>query len=168
MLFRSLNLAKVPKGVDIARTIACDEWVISRRLADIMISQELTGYTLQPVEHRGARRAEHSWFQLLVTGSAGPTVPPTKFGKDLFHDDPEGEFVCAEHSLSGLKLVSELYIHRDNLDPMDICKTANRHGIRSGVLVPVPMLVVSPRFYHILRSNKIKGYAVEIAHVLDD
>lgn len=46
-----LDLRRVPKKKDIARTIA-DEWIVSERLADIMAKAGLTGYELHPVKQR--------------------------------------------------------------------------------------------------------------------
>ena len=46
-----LDLRKVPKGKDIARTIA-DEWIVSQRLAEIMIDHGLTGFEFRPVRHK--------------------------------------------------------------------------------------------------------------------
>jgi hypothetical protein len=39
-------------------------------------------------------------------------------------------------------------------------------GIRMGLLVPAPLLLVSPRLWHLLRTEKIKGYRVEVAHLV--
>src|SRR5207249_238342 len=46
-----LDLRKVPRGRDIARTIA-DEWVISQRLAQILVEAQITGLELRPVVHK--------------------------------------------------------------------------------------------------------------------
>lgn len=167
-----LNLRKVPKGVELAFTIARSEWIVSQRLAELMTRQSvasqdrLTGFRLEPVEHRGARPPEQKWYQLIVTGSAGHTVPPTRFGIDYLRGDPEGRFVCSEHNLSGLNLASEVYLDRRSVEDVDLAITTDREGMFGGVLMPTPVLVASPRFYRMLRTNGIQGYRVEVAHLV--
>jgi|HubBroStandDraft_6_1064221.scaffolds.fasta_scaffold13759_5 hypothetical protein len=46
-----LDLRKLPKGKDIASTIA-GEWVVSQHLAELMIDAGLTGFDLRRVRHR--------------------------------------------------------------------------------------------------------------------
>ena len=46
-----LDLRKIPKNKDIARTIA-DEWVISQRLAQLLLEHQITGFELRPVCHK--------------------------------------------------------------------------------------------------------------------
>lgn len=46
-----LDLHKIPKGKDIARTIA-DEWIVSQHLAELLIDQHTTGFELRPVHHK--------------------------------------------------------------------------------------------------------------------
>lgn len=166
-----LNLRRVPKRVDFAFTIARYEWIVSQRLADLMLrsrvanEDRLTGFRLEAIEHRGRRPPEQPWYQLIVTGSAGQTVPPTHFGIDYLQDDIEGKFVCAEHGASGLNLSSEVYLDRRSIESVDLAVTRNREGILSGVLMPSPILIISPRFYRLLRASDIRGYRVEVAHL---
>jgi hypothetical protein len=47
-----LDLRKVPKRLDIARTIA-DEWIISERLAGLLRDAGVTGIDLRTVRHKG-------------------------------------------------------------------------------------------------------------------
>jgi hypothetical protein len=46
-----LDLRKAPKRKDMACTIA-DEWIVSQRLAEIMLDAGLTGFELRPVRHK--------------------------------------------------------------------------------------------------------------------
>ena len=50
----SLNLRKAPRSKDISRTIARDEWIVSQRLAEVLVDAGLTGLELRPVRHLGA------------------------------------------------------------------------------------------------------------------
>jgi hypothetical protein len=47
----SLDLRKVPKGADFARTIA-GEWIVSQRLADLIHDRDITGCEIRPIEFR--------------------------------------------------------------------------------------------------------------------
>ncbi len=49
--FLRLDLSRMPKGVDIARSIS-DEWVVSQRLAETLLQANITGIELSPVQHR--------------------------------------------------------------------------------------------------------------------
>jgi len=45
-----LNLRKIPKTKDLARTIA-DEWVVSQRLVNALVDANISGVEFQPVRH---------------------------------------------------------------------------------------------------------------------
>jgi hypothetical protein len=51
--FLRLDLRRLPKRADIARSIA-DEWVVSQRLAEVLLDNRLSGFELLPVLHRGS------------------------------------------------------------------------------------------------------------------
>ena len=224
-----LDLRKVPKGKDIARTIA-DEWIVSQRLAEILLDAGMTGFELRPVRHRARyedepvdltkvpsgrellRRAEEAgigygnwefyvwlnrpgqielgerarqehaellarraarwpkpmpvWYQLVVTSTPVPAVPPTCFGVNPFDEDPEGHYRCPLGHVSGLNLLSEVWVPREAWDGSDIVCTKNLVGIRRGLLVPVPLLLISPRLWRLLEAKQVKGYKVEVAHLV--
>lgn len=47
-----LDLRRVPKNKDIARTITAGEWIVSERLARLFVDASLTGFELGPVRHK--------------------------------------------------------------------------------------------------------------------
>jgi hypothetical protein len=47
-----LDLRKLPRGKNIARTIA-DEWIVSQRLTEILMFAQIRGLEFRPVRHRG-------------------------------------------------------------------------------------------------------------------
>lgn len=223
-----LDLRKVPRKKDIARTIA-DEWIVSQRLAEVLLRERATGFELHPVRHRGfykddsidpraypagrelIRRAaswgisydswaywvwvnlppqrelllrldeEHEatmrrrdarrprraplWYQLIVTSSPLPTLPPTQFGVDIFDEDAEGRYRCPLGHVAGLNLLSELWVDRGTWSRSDVSCTKELVGDRRGLLVPAPLLLISQRLRRLLESNGIKGYNVEVAHL---
>jgi hypothetical protein len=162
-----LDLSLAPVGLDIVRTIALNECVVSERLVEVMQRCGITGYQVQPVEHEGIDEPKGRWFQLIVTGKVGHTVEPTHFGISYFDEDTQGTYVCQEHMLSGLHILSEAFIKRQNIENVDMALTSNRTGIRSGVLMPTPLILVSPRFYQLVGENNILGCKVEIARIVD-
>lgn len=225
-----LDLRKAPKTRDIARTIARDEWVVSQRLAELMVDAKLTGFDLAPVRHKAryqddpvdikrvptgkklyemARRqgipddrwefdvwvhrpeqaalldrawTEHAellaararknwkpppvWYQLVVTSNPVPMVPPTRTGVDPFDEDPGGEYRCPYGHVIGLNLLSEVSVSREVYDGCDVVRTSNLIGHRRGLLMPSPRLLISPRFYKLLKTEKIRGYQTEIGHLV--
>lgn len=225
-----LDLRRVPRGKDIARTIA-DEWIVSQRLAEYLLDAKLTGFQLRPVRHKAryeddaiklvnypsgrkllekaravgashptwkfyvwANRPEQdelwkmvwkehadtmqkkgasrprgqlpTWYQIVVTSRPVSTVTPTLFGNDPFDEDPEGKYCCSLGHVSGLNLLSEVWVKRAVWDGSDIVYTKDLVGTRRGLLVPRPMLLISPRFRRMLVEKDIKGYKVEVAHLI--
>ena len=62
-----LDLRKMPKNKDIARTIA-DEWVISQRLAQLFLEHQITGFELRPVRHKAYYMGDSVDPRQLETG----------------------------------------------------------------------------------------------------
>jgi hypothetical protein len=223
-----LDLRKVPKSKEIAQTIA-DEWIVSQRLAELLIDSGMTGFELRSTRHKAhyrdapidpyltptgreimhlakeagfkttdwdfyvwlnrpeqrhllereseefiqlmERRNLHRsklmpvWYQLIITSEPIQTIPPTLFGNNPFDEDPEGEYRCPLGHVSGLNLLSEIWVSKDSWDGSDIVRTQDLVGIRRGVLVPRPLLLISSRMWQLLTMEKIKGYKIEIAHL---
>ncbi len=220
-----LDLRKVPKNKDIACTIA-DEWIVSQRLAELMIDAKISGFELRPVRHKAryqndavdfrrypagqelTRQAEaiglvygtweyyvwlnrpdqeelsdrvfqeHAeamhkvpqkplpkWYQLVVVSNPVPMVALTQCGTEPFEENLEGQYRCPLGHVAGLNLLSEVWGQRDAWDGSDINITREMIGTRRGVLVPTSLLLISQRFYQLLRTENIKGYKVEVAHL---
>ncbi|MFB3897886.1 MAG: hypothetical protein ACE14V_16470 [bacterium] len=163
-----LDLQKIPKKKDIARTIA-NEKIISDHLALLFKENQITGYELRQVHHYTNKlRNPPLWHQLIVTGNAGVTVTPTMLGDDLITEGPISH-VCPkgpEGHVTGLNLLSEVYISKGAWDGQDFTATSNLIGYRLGVLAPTPMILITPKVYRLLKEHDIKGYRVEIAHLV--
>ncbi len=223
-----LDLRRAPKSKHIARTIA-DEWIVSQRLAELLVDARMTGFELRRVRHKAryqddpvdlsktpsgrqilrlaaetgvphptwdfwvwlnrpeqrelADRAdlEHAerleqrdrrrprpipaWYQLVVASPAVPTVAPTRFGIDPFDEDVDGHHRCPFGHVSGLNQLSELWVSRGAWDGSDVVMTKDMVGTRRGLLVPTPMLLISPRLRQLLRAEGIKGYKLDVAHL---
>jgi len=159
-----LDLRAVPRGIDIARTIA-DEWIVSERLGKLMREKAMTGCDLRSVYEAHSDNESPSWYQLLVTGHAGETISPTKFGISYFNEDVDGKYRHPEHKVSGLNVLSEVYLRRSDWDGQDMALTADLYGHLPAAF-PVSMIIISSRLYRLLRTEKIKDYEVEVAHLL--
>jgi hypothetical protein len=162
-----LDLSLASSGVDIVRTIAMNEIIVSERFMDLLRQNCLSGFHLNEVEHVGTNKPKGRWYQLNVTGRAGPTVEPTHFGINYFEEDAEGTYVCREHMLSGLHILSEAFVSRKNIEAADMTATSNRTGLRSGVLMPTSLILVSPRCVNFITDNNIQGCKMEVAHVVN-
>lgn len=125
--------------------------------------QEHVALMNRKVKRRG--KPPPLWYQLIVTSRRVPTVPPTKFGINPFDDDPEEAHVCPHGHVSGLNLLSEVSVARDEYEGADVICTQNMVGTRRGVLVPRALLLISPRFFNVLREHKINGYQADVAYL---
>jgi hypothetical protein len=224
-----LDLRKAPKKKDFARTIA-DEWIISQRLAEILVDNKITGFELRQVQHKARYQddpydlkvvptgrkilnlaeaagisqsswefyvwlnrpeldemiqhavEEHAfllergdikkrlrlpvWYQLVITSQPLPTKSPTRFGIHPFDQDIEGRFRCPLGHVNGQSLLSEVSVSSLYWDGSDINITDDMVGIRRGFLVPKPLLLISNRLWQVLEENDVKGYRVDVAHLV--
>lgn len=158
------------KHTGIAKTIA-DEMIVSHIASDLMQEEGISGAELRPVRGCGEKaKVTPLWKQLMVTGKAGRTTPPTAIGLKPFrqtHIDTDGRnYRCPRGHVSGLNVLSEVYLKREEWDGSDIAATEDMFGVRIGVLVPAPLLLITPRFYRLLKENNVKGFKVEVAHLV--
>ena len=143
--------------------------LISERLVQLLSDRGVTGCTSRKIWQRGdfGRQEIPEWRQLVVTAETGPLAEGTVLGRDIFHPDPQGGRLCAgcgltrEHSIQ-----SELYLPRESWDGSDVAVTRDRIGDGMAVGLPARLLVISARFYRLLLQHKIKGYTIEVAHLV--
>jgi len=156
------------KKKDFLVTITAEEWIVSARLAKVLRQYASHYCTLEAV-HDLRGNSIDGWFQLKVNSVFGLAVPPTKFGLDYFHpEDTKGEYVCPQHCLAGLNLISELYV-KPQVQPDQwptFSMTKNRVGRKAGWIVPAPLLLVTRRLADALVENKIRGFGLDVAHVV--
>jgi hypothetical protein len=62
-----LDFRRIPRKKDIARTIA-DEWIVSQRLAELMVDAKLSGFELRPAKHRARFREDSVLLESLTAG----------------------------------------------------------------------------------------------------
>lgn len=162
-----LDLGKVPKGKDFAQSIARDEWIVSERLVSLIREHGMTGASFEPVKSAKKRRAGSPvWYRLTVTAPPIEVRAPTRFGIDPFDADDEGRYRCPLGHTVGLNILSELSIGRGSWGGADIAVTRQYVGSRQGVLVPSPLIVISPRLRQLLIEHDIKGFKTEVAYLV--
>jgi hypothetical protein len=159
-----LNLRKAPRGKDICRTIA-DEWILSDRFATLLSEMQATRFELRPVHHLLQVPPSTSWHQLTFTASALNVVPPTVTGNRPSDLDPAGKYRCPLGHVIGLNPLSEVHVSRNDWEGTDFAITRQYVGVRRGLLVPSPFILVSPRVRRAIVDTHVKGCRLEIAHL---
>jgi hypothetical protein len=161
-----LDVKRIPKGKDFAKTIA-GEIVISRRVSDLFLHHGVTGVAFHPIRSKGAKSLELSaWSQLVVQSADAEVVAPTRAGNDPFDDDPTGESRCPEGDLIGLNLLSEVFISADSRGEADVVASRQFTGVRRGSLRPQQVILISPKLWRLIDSEKLKGCEIEVAHLV--
>lgn len=161
-----LDVNKIPKGKDVARTIA-GEIVISRRASDLLVQHGIVGAEPHPVRTKGATSPVcPNWSQLVVQSTEANIVAPTRAGNDPFDEDPNNKFRCPKGHVIGLNVLSEISISSGSFGEFDIVASRQFLGMRRGVLRPERELLISPRLWRLIDSEKLKGCKVEVAHVV--
>lgn len=160
-----LNTRRIPKGKDIAQTVA-GEIVVSPRLVQACGEQGLQGADFRPVRHAGRRGSEPSeWSQLVISSKPLKLSARTVTGNHPFNLDEENRHRCPKGHVAGLNQISELYVHRKSWDGSDWGHTDKLFGMRQGELRPEPRLLVSQKLRRVLVEMKAKGLTWEIAHL---
>jgi len=161
-----LDLKCVPKGADLARTIA-NEIIVSTRLVEAMQARGITGAEFRPVRQSGKKGAVSSgWHQLAVVSPPVDVVAPTVTGNDPFDLDEQDECRCPLGHIAGLNLLSELHIARKSHDGSDWACTRQLFSMRMGLIRPHPLLLISPKLRALFVELKVKRLLIEVAHPL--
>lgn len=160
-----LRTGRIPRGIDIARSIA-GEIVVSERFAGWLATEGLTGTDLRPVDAVGKPRSSGSnWYQLVPERAEVEVAAPSAFGVDPFAAPESDASRCPEGHVLGLRRLTELSATESSLSPVDVQATRAAVGHRLGELRPERMLIFSRRFFESFRRSGLKGLAFEVVHV---
>lgn len=66
----------------------------------------------------------------------------------------------------GLNLLSELSVQRASYTGSDLTCTRQKVGLRSGVLRPAPLVLVSPKLRELLVELEVKRLNIEVAQLV--
>ena len=161
-----LDLRRAPRGKDICGTIAWVEWVVSEKFASTYRGERLTGATLRRVTHfQNPLKSSREWHQLWISGRAGKLSTQTKLGKDPFVPDEVG-WQCPRGHAIVASFLSEVYLHREQWDGSDFAVTDSLFGQGRNLLRPTPLIINSQRAYRAMEEAGIKGFSVEVAHLI--
>lgn len=161
-----LDLRRVPQHKDILETIAWVEWVVSSKFVRTFTDNKLTGAEFRPIfEFKNPTQRSRDWHQLRVTGNAGELAEGTKLGRDPFSPSQLSWRCPLGHSLV-TEFLSEIYLHRNAWDGSDIAVTSALFGQGRNLLRPTPLIIISQRTYRALQEAGIKGFSVEVAHLI--
>lgn len=160
-----LDLKRIPKSKDIAKTIA-GEIVVSRRVVKIFERYRISGVKIKPVRLNTRSSAESKdWFQLTVQSTDAEIVPPTRIGIDPFNDDRCGESRCTRGDLLGLNLLSQVTIQSATRRNDDFIASRHFIGARRGLLRPERLIFASPNVRNLVASEKVRGCELEVARL---
>jgi hypothetical protein len=159
-----LDGRRMPKGPDIARTIA-DEIVVSSKLREVLQQASLSGAAFGSVALVDRRREiSADCYQLQVHGPSLELDRSTIVGEGPFGEEGYGR--CPRGDLVGLNLISEVSVRRDSLSGADMSATAQFVGTHRGLLRPRRLLLLSPRARQAILEAGLKGLVVEVAHLV--
>jgi hypothetical protein len=162
-----LDTRRIPAKADLAFTIARDEFVVSGRLAKLIVSEGLSGARLRPVKSLVPPRAGNpEWFQPTVDSEPLVTTDATKYGNSLLVE-PE-KTTCPPGHVVGMRVFTELFVDCTSWKGADWVQTRDLIGTRRGLLAPYHLLVVSQRCWRLLRAGGFRGFAAEVVHVASD
>lgn len=153
---------------DLATTIG-NEIVVSKRFVEVMKANDIKGITFGPV-YIGQRKSEDC-FQLMVEGEKLELSEQTKFGVnpyDFSESSKTEVFKCPKGDNLGLNILSEAYVkEKASLSTTDFFISRQTYGMKSGYLNPAHLLFCSPKLYHVIKDNGLKGFNFEVAHVVE-
>ncbi|MBR1667618.1 MAG: hypothetical protein IJ693_04975 [Bacteroidaceae bacterium] len=154
---------------DVATTIG-NEIVVSKRFVEVMKENCVKGMTFGPV-YWGKNLAEDC-YQLMTKGEVLEISEQTKFGINPYDfSEKEGTevFKCPQGDNLGLNILSEVYVKENaSLFTTDFFISKQTCGMKSGYLNPTHLLFCSPRLYHVIKDNGLKGFDFEVAHVVEN
>lgn len=162
----NLDLRRVPQHKDISETIAWVEWVVSSKFLQAFTENKLTGAEFRPIfEFKNPIKRSKEWHQLWVTGKAGKLAERTILRRDPFSPS-QVEWCCPLGHSVVAEILTEIYLRREAWDGSDIAITSNLFGQGRNLLRPAPLIVISQRLYRVLVSANLKGFSVEVAHLV--
>jgi hypothetical protein len=161
-----LDLRRVPQHKDVSETIAWVERVVSSNFVRTFTENKLTGAEFRPIfEFKNPTKQSKDWHQLRVTGKAGELAESTRLGRDPFSPSQISWRCPLGHSVV-TEFLSEIYLQRSTWDGSDITVTEALFGQGRNLLRPTPLIIISQRMYHALQKAGLKGFSVEVAHLV--
>ena len=127
------------------------EVIISRSLLDALDTQGIRDIPTGLVFSRSNELAD--WRQLLTGEGDLEIGSDTVAGNGPFDREVDWRYTCPGGCVAGLNLLSELTLAGRGLNGRDLGFTRVLFGVRRGVLVPKPVIVISPEFRAVLMAG---------------
>ena len=157
-----LRVSHIPRGVHLARTIG-DEVVLSVELLTYLEGKGASIQTAPVFATKGAS-PDPNWRQLITSGGDLEISSMTRIGNGPFDDDTAGLHRCPAGCVLGLNLLSQLVLAGEGLRGRHLAFTRQCVGVRRGVLVPRPLMIVSPEFRAVLNGPFGRRCRFELVH----
>jgi hypothetical protein len=173
--YESIDLTAVPSGRTLlkraeAQAVSDSAWDFSvwlnRPQQEPLLDAARREYESRAKRRIASRPPADAWYELKPSAKPVSVVAPTHFGTDPFDDDPEGEYRCPCGHVAGLAVLSEVHVARNSWNGTDFAVTDRCVGRKQGVLMPAPLILISPRLWRLLEENDLRGYEVEVAHLV--
>lgn len=153
-----------PLNADVAQTIA-SEIIVSPRFMQMARDAGAQNVMFRPVDWVG-RSALLDWQQLVIPSAAAEICEPTRIGADPSGREPTDTAPCPRGDYVGLALLSELFVRivRNGVAGAGFALTRQYVGLRSGLLRPRRLLLVTQPLWRLLEIHEIRGFKVDVAH----
>jgi len=138
--------------VDVARTYAWKEIVISERVRENLETEGLTGWRAEPVLHRNPQRDTFpAMYELLATNELPPLAAETELHRES-HEDPEDDLL---YGTTAIFERGPLCYRRSELTRLaDVNRT---HEVFLEVTVGHPYFIFSQRARQALVRHRVRG-----------
>jgi hypothetical protein len=172
----AIDLKTLPSGRKLlrqaaARGLSPDEWAFTiwlnrpeqRPLLDLATAENVER---KQVRARARGKPLPVWYQLAVTSPPVAMVPPTRFGADVFDEEPDPAYRSETCGVAGLNVLTEVSVARSEWDGSDFSQTRQYVGSRGGVVMPSRLLLVTQRVRQMFVDQGVSGAIFERAHLV--
>jgi hypothetical protein len=161
-----LTSRELPSHGEFVETIAKDEWIISRKWAEVFRNYDAAD-ALFPLEI--GDEVPGDWVQLRASNVKDTAVfsSRTIFGISPFDLDEEGRFRCPLGHVAGLNILSQAIIERKSLTEASVYVSDKYVGIKRGLLRPWRLLFVSQALWRDLVTQGMRGWGFEVVVIED-
>jgi hypothetical protein len=160
---RQLIKLAISEGIDIS-SYKFSRW-LDEPDHEALFVKALYEYAEKYEKRYGPKSVEMAsqWRQLIITSKPVELTNDTKYGilRDLKTED-----ICPFGHALRIDVATELYVNGNTWDGSDFARTHILFGFNLFGGGPSSELFISPKLHRLFVENNIKGYRVEIAHLV--
>ncbi|MGD0510741.1 MAG: hypothetical protein ABSA33_02775 [Candidatus Micrarchaeaceae archaeon] len=184
-----MNLSRIPSGRELVsrateRGVGLSGWQFfrwvhqefQRSLWDKVLGEwkqyteeQKNGVNSEDTEIRKRKEntiVKQNFRQIIVISRPIELAESSHFGSNPFDMSAKGSCRCAAGEIAGARPISSLVVKLASWDGSDVCQTMVYMGSRGGLFRPFQILVVSKRFFQILRQQEMKGFDFEVVDTI--